>query len=146
MSLPFACSYKLHTTDFPGSCNISQEIRSLHYTRATIYLGNFTTATISPGGEISCDTAMRPHREKVGVTPLTNTMAEPEAPDPEGQLVTACHLSDVSSLYCISHTELPLVSSSQIWGGRVNNLCEHCLCKDACAILYYTPHHPYLGY
>ena len=37
---------------------------------------------------------MRPYREKVGVT---NAMAEhvPEAPDPEGQLVTTNHLNDV---------------------------------------------------
>jgi len=38
--------------------------------------------------------AIAPHREKVGVT---NAMAEPEPPDPEGQL-ELCILNDVSSL------------------------------------------------
>ena len=38
--------------------------------------------------------AIAPHREKVDVT---NAMAEPEAPDPEGQLVMLCILNDVSS-------------------------------------------------
>ena len=66
---------------------------------------------------------MRRHaasQEKVGVTPLTSAMAEPEAPDPEGQLATACHLNDVSSLYCITRTELQLVffSLNLGWQGQ----------------------------
>jgi len=62
--------------------------------------------------------AIAPHREKVDVT---NAMAEPEAPDPEGQLVTTNHLNDVI-VPCTVWSRTESSSSQYFSGARVARL------------------------
>lgn len=57
---------------FLGSCNNSQEIRSLLYTRATIYLRKFCHRNNFPGDKISCDTGTRGDLEVIHISRAHN--------------------------------------------------------------------------